>query len=270
MSGTADRTDAGEPLLVERKGAALWIKLNRPHAANALTPDQRDRIVQILDAASGDAAVRVVVLAAEGRHFCSGADLSGGTGGQQLPGDVARTLRTGSQRLIASVLDCEKPVVAEVHGAAAGIGAHLVMACDFAVAADDARLIEVFARRGLVPDGGGAYLLPRLVGPLRAKELMMLADDLPAGRAHELGLLTTLAPPAELRATTEQLVDRLAAAPTRTLALCKWLVNRSLDASRDQCFADEAMAQEQNMGTADAQEGVAAFVARRPTEFQGR
>ena len=212
----------------------------------------------------------MVVLTAAGRHFCSGADLSGGAGGQRLAGDIARTLRTGSQRLIASVLDCEKPVVAEIHGAAAGIGAHLVMACDFVVAADDARLIEVFARRGLVPDGGGAYLLPRLVGPMRAKELMLLADDLPAERAHQLGLVTTVVPQAELRAETEKLAARLVAAPTRTLALCKWLVNRSLDASRDQCFADEAMAQEQNMGTADAQEGVAAFVERRPPTFQGR
>jgi 2-(1,2-epoxy-1,2-dihydrophenyl)acetyl-CoA isomerase len=168
------------------------------------------------------------------------------------------------------VLDCEKPVLAEVHGAAAGIGAHLALACDFVVAADDSRLIEVFARRGLVPDGGGAYLLPRLVGPMRAKELMMLADDLPADRALQLGLFTSVVPRAELRAATEKLVERLAGAPTRTLALCKSLVNRSLDSSRDQCFADEAMAQEQNMGTADAQEGVAAFVERRPPLFQGR
>jgi 2-(1,2-epoxy-1,2-dihydrophenyl)acetyl-CoA isomerase len=99
---------------------------------------------------------------------------------------------------------------------------------------------------------------------------MMLADELPAERAHRLGLVTSVVPRPELRAETEKLVERLAASPTRTLALCKWLVNRSLDAGRDQCFADEAMAQEQNMGTDDAQEGVAAFVARRPPEFLGR
>jgi 2-(1,2-epoxy-1,2-dihydrophenyl)acetyl-CoA isomerase len=270
VSAPIEGSDADEPLRAEHRGGVLWVILNRPQAANALTPDHRDRVIEILDAASSDPSVRVVVLAAEGRHFCSGADLSGGAGGPRLAGDIARALRTGSQRLMAAVLDCEKPVVAEVHGAAAGIGAHLVMACDFAVAADDARLIEVFARRGLVPDGGGAYLLPRLVGPMRAKELMMLADDLPAERAYQLGLVTSVVPRPELRGETEKLVERLAAAPTRTLALCKWLVNRSLDSSRDQCFADEAMAQEQNMGTDDAQEGVAAFVARRPAEFQGR
>ena len=258
-----------EPIIVEAREGALWLTLNRPQAANALTPDQRDQIISILDAASSDPAVRVVVLAAEGKHFCSGADLSGGTGGPQLPGDIARTLRTGSQRLVAAVLDCEKPVVAEVHGAAAGIGAHLVLACDFVVAAEDARIIEVFARRGLVPDGGGAYLLPRLVGPMRAKELMMLAEDVPAPKALELGLITSVVAAEQLRAETDKLVGRLVVAPTRTLALCKWLVNRSLDSSREQSFADEAMAQEQNMGTHDAQEGVAAFVERRPPEFRG-
>jgi 2-(1,2-epoxy-1,2-dihydrophenyl)acetyl-CoA isomerase len=246
------------------------LTLNRPQAANALTSDQRDQLVGLLEGASGDPAIRVVVLAAEGRHFCSGADLSGGTAIPPGVGDIARTLRTGAQRLIAAVLDCEKPVVAEVHGAAAGIGAHLVLACDFAVVAEDARLIEVFARRGLVPDGGGAYLLPRLVGPMRAKEMMMLADDVPALRAQELGLVTTVVPADELRRTVEALVDRLAQAPTRTLALCKWLVNRSLESSRDQCFADEAMAQEQNMNTHDAREGLAAFGERRPPEFRGQ
>jgi 2-(1,2-epoxy-1,2-dihydrophenyl)acetyl-CoA isomerase len=262
--------DDETPLLVERREGALWLTLNRPHAANALTPDQRNQLIVLLEEASADPASRVVVLAAEGRHFCSGADLSGGTGGPPAVGDVARMLRTGSQRLIASVLDCEKPVVAELHGAAAGIGAHLALACDFVVAAEDARLIEVFARRGLVPDGGGAYLLPRLVGPMRAKEMMMLADDVPAARAQELGLITSVVPAGDLRETVEALVDRLAGSPTRTLALCKWLVNRSLHSSRDQCFADESMAQEQNMNTDDAREGVAAFVERRPPNFKGR
>ena len=261
---------ADDAILLERRGGELWITLNRPDAANALTPAQRNRLIELFEGASADPATRVVVLAANGRHFCSGADLSGGAGEPPAVGAVARMLRTGSQRLIASVLDCEKPVVAELHGAAAGIGAHLVLSCDFVVASANARLIEVFARRGLVPDGGGAYLLPRLVGPMRAKELMMLADDLPAERARELGLVTSVVEDDQLREAVEELVARLAAAPTRSLSLCKWLVNRSLESSRDQCFADEAMAQEQNMVTQDAQEGVTAFVERRTPAFEGR
>ena len=270
MSAALTPVGEGPAILVKRAGAVVWVTLNRPHAANALTPDQRNQLIEILDEASSDLESRVVVLAAEGRHFCSGADLSGGAPTVLGVGDIARTLRTGSQRLIGSVLDCEKPVVAEIHGAAAGIGAHLALACDFVIASEDARLIEVFARRGLVPDGGGTYLLPRLVGPMRAKELMMLADDLPAARALELGLVTSVVPGEQLRPSVEELAARLAAAPTRALALCKWLVNRSLESSRDQCFADEAMAQEQNMSTHDAKEGVAAFVERRAPRFEGR
>ena len=267
MSDDAASTD--DTILLEQRGSELWITLNRPDAANVLTPAQRNRLIELFEGASADPATRVVVLAANGRHFCSGADLSGGAGEPPAVGAVARMLRTGSQRLIASVLDCEKPVVGELHGAAAGIGAHLVMSCDFVVASDTARLIEVFARRGLVPDGGGAYLLPRLVGPMRAKELMMLADDVSAERARDLGLVTSVVGDEQLRGAVEDLAARLAAAPTRSLSLCKWLVNRSLESSRDQCFADEAVAQEQNMGTRDAQEGVAAFVERRTPAFEG-
>jgi 2-(1,2-epoxy-1,2-dihydrophenyl)acetyl-CoA isomerase len=264
---------------LRREGGALWITLDRPQVGNALAPAQRDALIGLLEEASGDPDVRVVVLAAEGKHFCTGADLSASSGrsdsgsGAAAPvgaGGVARMLRTGSQRLVAAVLDCEKPVVAELHGAAAGIGAHLVLASDFVVAAEGSRIIEVFARRGLVPDGGGAYLLPRAIGTHVAKRLLLLADDLGAEEALRLGLLHDLVPADELRTATSALVERLAAAPTRTLALTKWLVNRSLDSSREQAFADEAMAQEQNMGTEDAQEGLAAFGQRRDPEFKGR
>ena len=268
---SAERVGEDLPLLIDRRGQALWVTLNRPDVANAITPDQRDELIGIFESASGDMSIRAVVIAAAGRHFCSGADLSAGAVGEPPgPGGVARTLRMGSQRLIAAVLDCEKPVVAEVHGAAAGIGAHLALACDFVVASDDARLIEVFVRRGLVPDGGGAYLLPRLVGVSRAKELMLLGDDIPAARAHDLGLVTSVVAGPELRSAVEGLVQRLETAPTRALALCKRLVNRSLESSRDQAFADEAMAQEHNMTTEDAREGIAAFLEHRPPDFRGK
>jgi 2-(1,2-epoxy-1,2-dihydrophenyl)acetyl-CoA isomerase len=264
---------AAADLCCEVRSGAMWITLNRPEAANALRPAQRNQLIEWLEEASAEADVRVVVLTATGRHFCSGADL--GPGGDVPPtppavGDISRVLRRGAQRLIAAVLDCEKPVIAEVHGAAAGIGAHLALACDFVVAAADARFIEVFVRRALVPDGGGAYLLPRLIGPLKAKELMMLGDDLPAAAAAQLGLVTEVVEQGDLRAHTEALATRLAAAPTRTLSAIKWLVNSSLDSSRAQSFADEALAQERNMTTEDAQEGMASFGERRPASYRGR
>ncbi|MFF4547315.1 enoyl-CoA hydratase/isomerase family protein [Streptomyces sp. NPDC001435] len=247
------------------------IALNRPEALNALTPDLRERVIQLLSEASADPDVRAVVLTGTGRGFCAGADLRGGTGGGgRIPGDVARTLRLGAQRLIAAVLDCEKPVIAAVNGTAAGLGAHLAFACDLVLAAESARFIEVFVRRGLVPDAGGAYLLPRLIGPQRAKELMFFGDALTAPDAERLGLVNRVVPDGELDKTAREWAARLAAGPTRALALTKQLVNASLDADRASAFAAEAAAQEINMTTEDAREGLRAFVERRSPEFRGR
>ncbi|MFD3960889.1 MULTISPECIES: enoyl-CoA hydratase/isomerase family protein [Streptomyces] len=249
-----------------------WITLNRPEAMNALTPEQRERIIALLADASADPAVRAVVLTGTGRGFCAGADLRGAPDRvrERLPGDVARTIRLGAQRLVAAVLDCEKPVIAAVNGTAAGIGAHLAFACDLVLAADTARFIEVFVRRGLVPDGGGAYLLPRLVGPQRAKELMFFGDALSAADAERLGLVNRTVEAGELEAVATAWAERLAAGPTRALALTKQLVNDALTGDRATAFAAEAAAQEINMTTRDATEGVASFTERRTPDFQGR
>jgi 2-(1,2-epoxy-1,2-dihydrophenyl)acetyl-CoA isomerase len=247
------------------------ITLDRPEALNALTPALRDRLIGLLGEASGDADVRAVVLTGTGRGFCAGADLRGGAAtAERVPGDVARTLRLGAQRLVAAVLDCEKPVIAAVNGTAAGLGVHLALACDLVLAAESARFIEVFVRRGLVPDGGGAYLLPRLIGPHRAKELMFFGDALSATDAERLGLVNRVVPDEELEKTARAWAERLAAGPTRALALTKQLVNASLDTDRATAFAAEAAAQEINMTTRDAQEGVRAFVERRSPEYRGR
>ncbi|KUJ70045.1 enoyl-CoA hydratase [Streptomyces albus subsp. albus] len=256
-----------------------WITLNRPEVLHAISPDQRERIISRLLWASAEPAVRAVVITATGRRaFCSGADLrarplpgsAAGAAGQRIPGDVARTIREGAQRLIAAVLDCEKPVLAAVNGTAAGLGAHLAFACDLVLAAESAVFVAAFARRGLVPDGGGAYLLPRLVGPQRAKELLFFGDALPATEAQRLGLVNRVVPDAELAEAARSWTERLATGPTRALALTKQLVNASLEADRGAAFAAEAAAQEVNMTTADAQEGVRAFVERRPPRFLGR
>ncbi|MFE5083980.1 enoyl-CoA hydratase/isomerase family protein [Streptomyces mirabilis] len=253
-----------------------WITLNRPEALNAITPDQRERLIQHLSHASSDPDVRAVVITATGRGFCAGADLRGGSSTGRPPavervaGDVARTIRLGAQRLIGAVLDCEKPVIAAVNGTAAGLGAHLALACDLVLAADSAKFIEVFVRRGLVPDGGGAYLLPRLIGPQRAKELMFFGDALTAADAARLGLVNRVVPPDDLEKTARDWAERLATGPTRALALTKQLVNASLDTDRTTAFAAEAAAQEINMSTTDATEGVAAFTERRTPHYRGR
>ncbi|WP_405839236.1 enoyl-CoA hydratase-related protein [Streptomyces platensis] len=248
-----------------------WLTLNRPDAMNAVTWDQRERLIGRLADASADPGIRAVVLTATGKGFCAGADLRGAPpAGERVAGDVARMIQGGAQRLITAVLDCEKPVIAAVNGTAAGLGAHLALACDLVLAAESARFIEVFVRRGLVPDGGGAYLLPRLIGPQRAKELLFFGDALSAAEAERLGLVNRVVPDGELAKTVREWAERLAAGPTRALALTKQLVNASLDADRSTAFAAEATAQEINMTTADAQEGVASFVARRRPTFRGR
>ncbi|MGW1428532.1 enoyl-CoA hydratase/isomerase family protein [Streptomyces sp. NPDC002431] len=275
-TGSTRATGPADPLaplvLHTTDNGVLRITLNRPEAMNAITWEQRERVIALLADASADPAVRAVVLTATGRGFCAGADLRGSSpaSGERVPGDVARTIRLGAQRLIGAVLDCEKPVIAAVNGTAAGIGAHLAFACDLVLAAESARFIEVFVRRGLVPDGGGAYLLPRLIGPQRAKELMFFGDALPAAEAERLGLVNRVVPDAELAATATEWARRLAEGPTRAIVLAKQLVNASLDADRATAFAAEAAAQEINMTTRDAQEGVASFVERRKPEFRGR
>ncbi len=258
-------------------GGVAWVTLNRPDAGNALTPGQRDRIISLLEDVSGDVAVRVVVLQATGRHFCTGADLRADRPAPQLPegaperptGTVARMIATGAQRLIAAVLDCEKPVIASVGGTAAGIGAHLALAADLVVASDQAKFIEVFVRRGIIPDGGGAYLLPRLVGLHTAKELVFFGDDLRADDAYRLGLVNRVVPADELDAAVREWAERLANGPTVAIGLAKRLLNRSLESDRLTAFVEEATAQEMAMTSMDAQEGVASFVERRPTRFMG-
>jgi 2-(1,2-epoxy-1,2-dihydrophenyl)acetyl-CoA isomerase len=287
MSASSADIDAGDSAPADDSAATVrWtvadgigrLTIDRADAANALTPAMRNRIIDLLERASADLAVRVVVLAGAGRYFCTGADLraaqpAGPARPEGAPeravGDVARMLRTGAQRLVAAVLDCEKPVVAAVNGTAAGIGAHLALACDLVVATEEARFIEVFVRRGITPDGGGAWLLPRLVGMARAKELLFLGDDLPAADAERIGLINRCVPAEGFGAAVDDYATRLAAGPTKALSLAKWLVNRSLDTDRTGAFDDEAWAQELASRTADFTEGVQAFVERREVRFQG-
>ncbi|MFK0217397.1 enoyl-CoA hydratase/isomerase family protein [Streptomyces vinaceus] len=261
-----------EDVLHRVESGVSWITLNRPQAMNAVTWDQRERVIALLAEASADPGVRAVVVTATGKGFCAGADLRGAPAApaERIAGDVARMIKLGAQRLITAVLDCEKPVLAAVNGTAAGIGAHLALACDLVIAAESARFIEVFVRRGLVPDGGGAYLLPRLVGPQKAKELMFFGDAVPAAEAERLGLVNRVVPDPELEATARAWAERLAQGPTRALALTKQLVNASLDGDRAAALAAEATAQEINMTTADANEGVASFVERRSPKYLGR
>jgi 2-(1,2-epoxy-1,2-dihydrophenyl)acetyl-CoA isomerase len=260
-------------VLLSDAGGIRRITLNRPEAANALRPVDRDRIIELLNEADEDRAVRVVVIAANGRHFCSGADLAGiarsSSADTKRATDSMRKIMNGAQRLVAAVLDCGKPVIAVVNGAAAGIGAHLALAADLVVAAEDASFVEVFVRRGLVADGGGAYLLPRRIGMQKAKELAFFGDKLPAAEALALGMVNRVVPAADLTAAADEFALRLAAGPTTAISLTKRLLNASPDGDRAAAFLAEAMAQEIQSTAEDSREGVRSFMERRPPEFRG-
>jgi len=260
-------------------GGVARVIIDRPDAGNSLTAEMRDHLATTFDELSATLGVRAVVLTGAGeKHFCTGAGLGGGQKAEPARpagapdrslGDVSRLIRRGWQRLVASILDCEKPVIASVNGTAAGGGANLVLACDLVVMADSARLIEVFVKRGIIPDAGGAYLLPRIVGPQRAKELMFLGDDLSATDCERWGIANRVVPAAELAGAVDTLAGRLASGPTKAIAMTKWLVNRSSESSRHSAFEEEAYAQELVTATEDMAEGIRAFGERRTPDFKG-
>jgi len=273
-------SDTDQELLARIENQVLWLTINRPDAGNAITPAVRNRIIEHLADASSSFEVRAVVLTATGeKHFCTGADLRASRAAppppppegmpDRLTGDATRMIRTGIQRLIGAFLDCEKPIIAAVNGTAAGGGVAMVLASDLVIAADHARLIQVFVRRGLIPDGGPTYLLPRSVGLHKAKELVFFGDDLPAAEAERIGLVNKVVPGNELEKAAREWAERLAQGPTRTIAYAKQLLNRSLDSDRASMFEQESMIVELVSSTHDSGEGVSSFVERRPTEFKG-
>jgi 2-(1,2-epoxy-1,2-dihydrophenyl)acetyl-CoA isomerase len=273
MTDATETAVASEAVLHRLEDGVLTLTLNRPEAANALRPEDRDTLIRLFTEADGDRDVRVVLLRANGRLFCAGADVvrlaAGHAVNVKRVTDPMRTILHGAQALIASILDCSKPVVAVVQGGAAGIGAHLAYAADLVVASEEAYFAEAFVKRGLVMDGGGAYLLPRRIGMQAAKEMAFFGEKLPATEAHRLGLVNRVVPAAEVDAVADDFVRRLAGAPTTAVGLTKRLLNDAPDTDRTGSFVAEAMAQEIQSYSEDAKEGVRAFVEKRPAEFVG-
>ena len=275
----AAERDVDELIALRMEGGTALLTINAPAQGNALASDMRDRLADRFLELSEDLRVRSIILRGAGdRHFCTGAALGGAQRPQpprpdgapeRASGDAARLIRSGWQRLISSILDCEKPVIAAVNGTAAGGGAQLALACDLVVMADSARFIEVFVRRGIMPDAGACYLLPRIVGLHRAKELMFLGEDCSSADADRIGLVNRVVPAEQLNATAMEFATKFDALPTRAIAMTKRLTNRSLESSREQAFDDEAIFQELITSTEDCKEGLAAFAERRSPTFRG-
>ena len=270
--------DLSEKVQFEIVDQVAWITINNPDKGNAMSPGMRDRMTGLFESLNGQFDARAVVLTATGQKlFCPGADISVGREYAQRPddapalavGEPRRMMLRGQHPLMSSILDCELPVIAAVNGTAAGMGVHLALMCDLVVMADHAKFIEVFARRGLVPDAMGTWILPRLIGPMKTKELMFFADDIPADYALELGLCNKVVPGEELIPSVMEWAVRLATGPTKAHMFTKWLVNRSLDVDRRTITEEESWAVELNNGTMDAQEGVNSFRERRDPNWRG-
>jgi 2-(1,2-epoxy-1,2-dihydrophenyl)acetyl-CoA isomerase len=256
------------------------ITIDRPHIGNSLSPLARQALTDAFIHADDDQAVRAVLLRSSGeRHFCTGAGLAAHTAAagpsaepaaDRRPGDIARMLQQGWQRLVASILDCDKPVVAAVRGTAAGAGASLVLACDLVVMSAQAKLVEPFVHRGILPDSGAIHLLTRIVGLRKAAELLMLGEAVDAATCERLGIVNRVVSPEATEPTADEIAGRLAAGPTVMLALTKRLLSVSSESDRNRAFEQEAWAQEAVSQTADLQEGLRSFAERREPRFQGR
>ena len=263
-----------ETLIFKVEDGVGWIVFNRPEARNALNAEMRTGYLAALERCAEDPEIRAVVLTATGKGFCTGADLSGaraatGAAGPPHPGATRDAMRP-SQRVIRALWDLEKPIIAAVNGVAAGLGAHLAYACDLVIAADDARFIEVFVRRGIAIDAGGGFLLPRHLGLHKAKELVFFGDDLSAQNAERLGLVNKVVPSDALEATAREWATRLAQGPTFAIGLSKRLLNRSLQADMDTLFAEEAFTQALTANSEDMREGIRSFMEKRSPAFKGR
>ena len=255
------------------ENGVLWITLNRPEQMNAMTADMRDQIIARLGAVRTDLDVRAVVITGVGKGFCTGADLSRPPGAAQEPPSVAATrqmMRSGAQILLRSIWDLEKPVLAAVNGTAAGLGSHLAFACDLILAAEDARFIEVFVRRGIAIDAAGGFLLPRVVPLCKAKEMVFFGDALGAAEAERIGLVNRVVPRDQLESTAHEWAERLAKGPTVAMGISKRLLNRGTEVGLDTSLEEEAYAQTLVTQSEDSKEGMAAFREKRQPAFKGR
>jgi 2-(1,2-epoxy-1,2-dihydrophenyl)acetyl-CoA isomerase len=252
-------------LAVTRADHIVTVTLNRPEKRNAMTPAMLDALLATFTEVSRNPQDRVMVLTGAGGAFCSGADLSG-VEGAESPLSQARFL--GS--VVLALHRIPKPVIAKVTGAAVGAGCNLALGCDLIVASENAKFSEIFSKRGLSLDFGGSWVLPRLVGMHRAKQLAFLGDMLSAQEALDIGIVNRVVASDEIDGVVHDWARRLAAGPPIALSLTKTMINNSHAVSIDQALEDEARCLSINLSTDDASEAMQAFFDKREPQFQGR
>ena len=255
----------------EQRDGVLKLTLDRPDVLNSFNARMAEELVTALRVAASDDATRAVLITGIGRGFCAGQDLA-----EVMPDGDATTTDLGEvvarqyNPIVRAIRTTEKPFVCAVNGVAAGAGANIAFACDLVVASEHATFVQSFSKIGLIPDSGGTYILPRLVGLQRANALAMLGEKLDANRAKDWGLIHEVVPAATLADTSFDLARRLAAMPTRALGLIKRGFNASFTNDLETQLGLEAELQREAGRTEDYAEGVRAFVEKRKPRFKGR
>jgi len=261
-----------EQITYERDGGVGWLTLDRPDKLNALTSVMSDELCDALEEIRGDDEVRAVVLTGAGRGFCAGQDLTefrdAYVAGDRP--DIEQHLAETYHRLIPLIVETPKPVIAGVNGVAAGAGLSLALACDVRIASDEARLTQAFVKIGLIPDSGGTYLLPRVVGYAKALELSMTGEMIDAAEAHRIHLVNRVVPADSFADELRGYAERLAAMPTLAIAETKRLLRQALTLDLHDALQREAEAQARMGKTEDHTEGVMAFAEKRDPTFRGR
>ena len=252
-------------ILTERAGDVVILRLDNPTAMNAIDGDAAEALHAKLVEASAQA--RAIVLAGHERAFCSGANLAGGPRPEGT--DMGERLERSFNPLMLAIRDCRVPVISAVRGAAAGIGASIALSCDMIVAGESAYFLQAFRRIGLVPDGGSAFLLAHTVGRVRAMELMLLGEKLPAATALAWGLVNRVVPDGAVEGVAAELAASLARGPTRALGLIRRAAWAALSGGFEAQLGLERAMQREAGESADFSEGVAAFMGKREARFIG-
>jgi 2-(1,2-epoxy-1,2-dihydrophenyl)acetyl-CoA isomerase len=269
---TVTDVDAGGSVTASREGDVLRLTLDRPSRRNALSHSMIETFVDQLSNAATDDSLRAVHIRGAGSDFCAGADWvsTNATGQRPRTGDLVRRIPHTANRVIELVHGIHLPVVCSVQGWAVGLGCNMALAADFTVAADNATFWEPFVGRGFSPDSGSTWLLPRLVGVARAKEMLLLGEKVSGTTAADWGLIHRSVAPTDVDDVAEKLVTRLASGPTVAIGLAKQAINHAQHATLDQAMTQELFSVELSCRTTDFKEGLAAFRDKRTPEFGGR
>lgn len=259
-------------ILFDATDGLLRITIDRPERKGAIDPAAVRTMIEALEQAALEDSVRAVLITSTGPDFCSGSDWVKANSGDHKPrpGNLQRRTALQAHRLIAVLTEIQVPVVSAVRGWAAGVGCQIALAADFTVAADGARFWVPFTRRGFSPDSASTWMLPRLIGVARAKEMLMLGRPVEATEAAAWGMIHRALPDDELDAAAEELARELSQGPTVALGLTKRLIHDGLESSMTAAMEHEAMALELSTRTKDFREGLAAFTERRDPGFTGR